>query len=77
MVALTYEKVIDVPTDLKNCSIPDFVKLFDFLEQKRFGNKFICWGGKKDCGGNSTHTTSFHYANKESLITFCFPDTHP
>ena len=33
MGALTYEMVIDVLTGLANCSIPDFVKLFDYLFQ--------------------------------------------
>ena len=32
--ALLYEIVIDVLTCLTNCSIPDFVKLFDFLLQQ-------------------------------------------
>ena len=31
---LTYEKVIDVITGLTICSVPDFVKLFDFLLQQ-------------------------------------------
>ena len=29
-----YETVIDVPTGLTNCSVPDFAKLFDFLLQQ-------------------------------------------
>ena len=32
--ALTYETVIDMLTGLTNCSVTDFVKLFDFLLQK-------------------------------------------
>ena len=31
MAALPYEKVIDMLTGLTNCSVPEFVKLFDFL----------------------------------------------
>ena len=34
MGALTYETVIDVLTDLTNSSVPNFVKLFDFLIQQ-------------------------------------------
>ena len=31
---LTYQTVIEVLTGLRNCSVPDFVKLFDFLLQQ-------------------------------------------
>ena len=31
---LPYETVVDVLTGLTNCSVPDFVKLFDFLLQQ-------------------------------------------
>ena len=31
---LPYETVIDVLTGLTNCSVPDLVKLFDFLLQQ-------------------------------------------
>ena len=34
MGALTCEMVIDVLTGLTNCSIPDFMKLFDFFLQQ-------------------------------------------
>ena len=44
---------------------------------KLFGNKLICWCGKKDCGWNTTHTTNFHNACKQNTTAFCSPYNHP
>ena len=42
-----------------------------------FGNKFMCWCGKRNCCQNTTHTTNFHGSYKQSPITFHLSETHP